>query len=170
MKAVGGHVWIAGIVALALVSCTATDQPADPYLGAPARGTPYDGKYERVRLYLSEARARISYTPEQGNRDYWQLPEETETLGTGDCEDMAIWLYVKMKRNGLDTVRLCIGKHTAKAPLMHAWLIWFHGNNLYILDPSVSAKPIRRGKIRAGSYIPYYSYDGDLKWRHRDAG
>jgi len=40
MKAVGGHVWIAGIVALALVSCTGTDQPADPYVGAPARGRP----------------------------------------------------------------------------------------------------------------------------------
>lgn len=161
---------VTGTVALTLTSCTTTDRPADPYPGAPTQRTPYDSKYERVRLYLTEVRAKITYTPEQQDRDYWQLPVETETLGTGDCEDMAIWLYAKMKQNGLEPVRLCIGKHTTDAALMHAWLIWRHNNSLYVLDPSVSGKPLRQDEIRAGTYVPHYSFDGDRKWRHRAAG
>ena len=159
-----------GMVALTLTSCMATDRPADPYPGAPTHRTPYDSKYERVRLYLTEARAKITYTPEQPDRDYWQLPAETETLGTGDCEDMAIWLYARMKHDGLQPVRLCIGKHTADAALMHAWLIWRYKNSFYVLDPSISAKPLRQDKIRAGDYVPHYSFDGDRKWRHEAAG
>lgn len=162
--------WIAGGVVLALTSCTTSDRPVGPHLGTPTRRTPYDSKYERVRIYLREVRVKIKYTPEEANRDYWQLPEETEALGTGDCEDMAIWLYVKMKRAGIEAVRLCIGKHTTTADEMHAWLLWEDGKGLYILDPSVSDEPLRHDRIQPDNYIPYYSYDGDRKWRHRKTG
>jgi len=163
------HAWLAGTVVLMVTSCIATDQPAGQYTGTPALRTPYDSKYERVRLYLREARVKIEYTPEQDHRDYWQLPEESEALGTGDCEDMAIWLYIKMKRAGLEPVRLCIGKHTPGADEMHAWLIWRDRNRLYILDPSVTGELLPSEKAEPGTYLPYYSYDADRKWRHKAA-
>ena len=164
------RILLAALVGVALTSCTVSNPTVGTQLGSPTSRTPYDRRYERVRLYLREVRAKITYTPEQKDRDYWQLPEETESLGTGDCEDLAIWLYVKMKRAGLERVRLCIGKHTADASQMHAWVLWLDGTDLYILDPSVTEKPLRQKDAEKGSYIPYYSYDGDRKWRHKAAG
>jgi hypothetical protein len=158
------------LIGFSLVACVGARQSAEPYVGSPARRTPYDSRYERVRLYLEEARTKIMYTPEEGGRDYWQLPEESEYLGAGDCEDMAIWLYVKMKRAGLRPLRLCIGKHCDTAAQMHAWVLWQDGKRLYILDPSTSAEPMRLEQISPDSYVPYYSYDGDRKWRHKAAG
>ena len=34
--------------------------------------------------------AQITYVADPPGRDFWQKPEETEGLGTGDCEDYAI--------------------------------------------------------------------------------
>jgi len=158
------------VVLLSLASCMGPERSSEPYTGTPTRKTPYDSRYERVRVYLQEARTRIIYTPEDEGQDYWQLPEESEYLGTGDCEDMAIWLYVKLKRKDVGPVRLCIGKHSRTAAQMHAWLVWSDGRRLYVLDPSTSDEPLREDQVRPGSYIPYYSYDGDAKWRHKAAG
>jgi len=160
-----------GLVGIfSLVSCVGPGSASGPYIGSPTRKTPYDSRYERVRAYLQEARTRIIYTPEEKNRDYWQLPEESEYLGTGDCEDMAIWLYVKIKRAGLGPVRLCIGKHSRTAAQMHAWVLWRNGGRLYLLDPSTSDELMRPEELGPNNYIPYYSYDGNAKWRHKAAG
>jgi len=159
----------AGLLFLSITSCRTERRTGDLHLGTPARHTPYDGKYEKVRKYLKEVYTKIRYVPEPDGIDYWQLPEETEALGTGDCEDMAILLYVKLKNAGLLSTRLCIGKHNASAALMHAWVMWSDGERHYILDPSVSDQPLQTNQAPRGSYIPYYSYDGDDKWVHYPA-
>ena len=152
-------------------SCHLTGRPdkeaADLYRGIPAQRTPYDGKYEKVRKYLKEANARIRYTPEADNVDYWQLPQETERLATGDCEDMAIWLYDKLRHEAVDDIRFCIGKHTENSSIMHAWVLWFDGKETFVLDPSVSYEMQNVKAIPSRLYIPYYSYDGDRKWVHK---
>ena len=160
----------AAIVALAsITSCRSTRQVGDLYNGTPSRRTPYDGKYEKVRKYLKDIYTSIRYVPEPEGVDYWQLPEETVALGSGDCEDMAILLYVRLKQEGVTPLRLCIGKHSTSAALMHAWVLWSDGDRQYILDPSVSDTPLLTTRVPRDHYIPYYSYDGDRKWTHRPA-
>ena len=161
-------------VLLSLNSCYSTGradkEAADLYLGTPSERTPYDGKYEKVRKYLHEAFTTIRYVPEPDGQDYWQLPQETESLGTGDCEDFAIWLYAKLRHDGTDNLRMCIGKHTQASSTMHAWLLWFNRGQVYILDPSVTGDMLNARSVSARMYIPYYSYDGEKKWVHRRQG
>lgn len=40
---------------------------------------------------------RIKYLAEPEGQDDWQLPSETITLGTGDCEDLAIGKFFSIK-------------------------------------------------------------------------
>lgn len=152
-------------IACAAASCSARTGVGSP-AGIPARTTPYDHKFEKVRKYLERVHDNTRYVPERGDQDYWQLPDETETLGSGDCEDMAIWLYVLLKQAGFGAVRLCIGKHRPYSDQMHAWVMWFDGPRLYILDPSVTRKPLRASDADPGSYVPRYSYDGSRRWIH----
>ncbi len=63
------------------------------HYGSPTIRTPYDTRYQKIREYLKEAKNHIHYKAEKKGTDYWQLPLETEYLGTGDCEDKAIWLF-----------------------------------------------------------------------------
>jgi len=162
---------LAAVIVLPLSSCHSVrrsdEDTKELFLGTPATRTPYDRKYEKVRKYLKEAFTKIRYKPEPPSQDYWQLPEETESLGTGDCEDFAIWLFAKLKNAGVSDIRLCIGKHVQGANVMHAWVIWYDGANAWILDPSVRGEPLNVKHSSLRFYIPYYSYDGDKKWTHR---
>jgi hypothetical protein len=81
--------------------------------------------------------------------DYWQLPDETEKRGKGDCEDKAIWLYSKLLKEGF-----------------HAWVVWYYDDAVFILDPT-KQKTIRELKDFASDYYqPYYSYYKERKWCH----
>ena len=90
--------------------------------------------------------------------DYWQLPDETEKRGKGDCEDKAIWLYSKLLKDGFADVRLVIGKYRRSDILFHAWV--------FILDPT-KRKTVRELKDFASDYYqPYYSYYREKRWCH----
>jgi len=50
--------------------------------------------------------------------DYWQTPEETWTLQTGDCEDKALLLMYYLKTLGIDSSMII-----AKGPEnLHSWV------------------------------------------------
>jgi len=169
-----GGIIVAACASLVFTSCSQPSQSSPPpaalYEGEAGRRTPYDARYERVRQYMQELREKVRYQPEPEGKDYWQLPEESERLGTGDCEDFAIWLYAKMKREGVNNVRLCIGKFHSDADQMHAWVLWFTEGRTFILDPSVHREPVCTRTIDTGRYIPHYSYDVDARWIHAPAG
>jgi hypothetical protein len=150
------------------------------YKGELTNKTPFDKKYKKIENYLEKAYI-FKYQPEretnmyvsaslglEGARaDYWQLPEQTEKRGYGDCEDKAIWLYCKLIGEGITDIRLVIGKYKESSLLFHAWVFWFDGNRTFILDPS-KYKNIRDIKnFPKGYYKPYYSYYKNEKWRHR---
>lgn len=40
--------------------------------------------------------------------DHWQTPDETSALGTGDCEDFAIYKMAALKQNGFDYGNMCL--------------------------------------------------------------
>ena len=100
--------------------------------------------------------------------DHWQLPEETEKLGTGDCEDLAIWLYCHLLKEGFSNVRLTVG--LAGAPEkkgMHAWVTWYERGEMYILDPSRQEGVYASDQSGSIMYQPRYSYYFEKKWHHQ---
>ncbi|RLA93735.1 MAG: hypothetical protein DRG25_03975 [Deltaproteobacteria bacterium] len=135
------------------------------YQGTPVPFTPYELKYKRIRDYLKRAH-QFKYEAEKKTPDHWQLPEETEKLGKGDCEDKAIWLYCKLLNEGFNDVRLVIGKQREDSPKLHAWVAWYSKGKVYILDPTFDSEMWEIRQYPKGYYTPYYSFYRDKSWTH----
>jgi hypothetical protein len=156
---------VASAILLTLCGCAAlVGEPLD-YHGRPTDHTPFDSKYEQVKRLLERA-SSFRYQPEASGRDHWQLPAETEKLGGGDCEDMAIWLYAKMLQKGLCGTRLCIGIRTPADKDMHCWVLWYEGNRAFLLDPTTRYGMVNTAQIPWGLYRPLYSYHRDRSFAH----
>jgi hypothetical protein len=100
--------------------------------------------------------------------DYWQLPEETESRGAGDCEDKAIWLYTRLIAMGFEDVRLVVGKYRPNQADLHAWVMYRSKGKVYILDPAIYQGLWEARHYPKGYYRPFYSYSKDKRWRHKD--
>jgi hypothetical protein len=167
------------------------------YRGSPALRTPYDAKYRKVQTFLTsirsensefcspsflaqESRIRRYFSMVQSFRfqeeglagsgrpeDHWQLPEETESLGSGDCEDLAIWLYCHLLDEGFNNVRFTIGFAGTNEKTMHAWVTWYERGESYILDPSRKEGIYCSNRLGSITYRPRYSYYFDQKWHHQ---
>lgn len=82
--------------------------------------------------------SKITYLSDlesHGQLDYWQTPEETEKLLTGDCEDSAIYLQHMWKKENIEST-LVIGKENIKDKHYHAWLELIIKKYIYIADPT----------------------------------
>ena len=167
------------------------------YRGAHTFRTPYDTKYRKIETYLITIREMIhgfgspSFLTQQSRirrylkmarsfkfeeegllssgiqQDNWQLPEETERLGSGDCEDLAIWLYCQLLDEGFSNIRFTLGLAGGENKTMHAWVTWYEKGKTYILDPSRTGGIYRSSQSGPITYHPYYSYYLDEKWHHR---
>src|SRR5712692_1493082 len=140
---------------------------------------------QRVQALLNRA-SHFAYAPDAApgaagparrseQYDFWQLPEETERLGRGDCEDKAIWLYAHMLAEGSDDVRLVLGKYHQGDPIFHAWVVWYPhiqekngkvAQHVYILDPTITTGIWQAQDYPRGSYQPYYSLHKHRRWIH----
>jgi hypothetical protein len=112
--------------------------------------------------------AKIKYVNDDkahGKSDYWQTPEETERLGTGDCEDYALYLYDLLKKDGYNPY-LVLGKGSTSAPYNHAWLEMQIDDNpdddkegeWYVVDPQAGA--IYRAKnLDNDRYVPIVEFE-----------
>lgn len=111
------------------------------------------------------------YTRDAKGKDTWQTPEETEMRRAGDCEDKAVWLYAQLKANGHTSARLVIGKYKSFQKTYHVWVTYADAQGTtYILDPATQTRPWVLGNFSKGFYIPYYSYDGKKRYRHKTLG
>jgi hypothetical protein len=89
---------------------------------------------------------------EQGNLiEYWQSPEETRSLGTGDCEDMALDLQERLAEKGYEAYMVG-GIGTPLSMTGHAWVELFYEGEYYILDPS--ERLIKKKVFRDSFYKP----------------
>ncbi len=89
-------------------------------------------RLEALRQAVQECRQRFSYVPDRPD-DYWQTPEETEQLGTGDCEDFAVWAIHRTEELAPGSVlQLVIGETERGA---HAWVELFDGR-MWWADPT----------------------------------
>lgn len=112
------------------------------------------------KIYLPYLKAKqIKYLAEPRGEDYWQTPEETENLKTGDCEDFAIYLNNLWKKEGLQG-RLILGIPRRRSDKRHAWNEIDWRNETYLVD-AISSVFIRKKDKSINYYLetdfaPYY--------------
>ena len=68
--------------------------------------------------------------------EYWQFPEETLKLKTGDCEDQAILLCTLLRANGYspEDVKVVFGLTSSNAG--HAWVELLYQGDWIVFDPT----------------------------------
>jgi hypothetical protein len=126
---------------------------------------PYDKKYQKVHEYLETA-SRFEYKADVQGADYWQSPSETERLGTGDCDDKAIWLYSKLIKEGIDNIRLVLGNYKSGDISVHMWVNWYQDGQVFILDPTIDNGIRSSFEYWTDYYQPFYSFHNGEKWNH----
>jgi hypothetical protein len=115
---------------------------------------------------LFEISRSFRYVSDEG-RDYWQTPEETEAKGSGDCEDKAVWLYVQLKKNNVDSARLVIGRYRSIDRGLHVWVTMTDKDgHMIVLDPSKQKRVWALTDFSEKYYNPIYSFDGFNRYRH----
>ncbi len=142
--------------------------------------TPYDNQMTRIRPVLaSEARnartdvslGMVNYwigdlrSIPYGFTKEWKTPAETQSGEPADCKAKAVALYEIMQEHGATNVRLVIGKRTATSRATHTWLEWNTRDGSYVLDPTINWIACRSADLSRRSYIPFYAYAGDRKFR-----
>jgi hypothetical protein len=83
---------------------------------------------------------RIEYKQDSeihGEMEYWQFPNETIQLNTGDCEDFSILLCSLLRSNGweTDSVYVIIGKQNN---MYHGWVRLIWNDIQYNIEPQGS--------------------------------
>jgi predicted transglutaminase-like cysteine proteinase len=86
-------------------------------------------------------------------QDYWQSADETSRKRSGDCEDIAIWLYTRLKEAGCEDLELVIGRYRTIDSKLHMWVTYrdMEGET-YILDPVIQKKPWKASFFGKGFY------------------
>jgi hypothetical protein len=102
--------------------------------------------------------AKIDYVADPSGTDTWQTPAETAARGTGDCEDICIYLQHLLAEQGV-AVDVVFGLKDALATNGHAWIEGEFGGRLYVIEPRGMAM-VERRKLPAGlMYIPAEDID-----------
>jgi hypothetical protein len=170
---------IAVFIAFASISCFARP------IFSPVPSTPYDHQMSRVQPALlsssKSAPATISLDavnawmtqlramPYQYSH-YWQTPSEVSLTQASDCKGKAMALYAEMRRSGAKCVRVVIGKRHIFASNTHTWLEWNTNAGTYMLDPTFNDRVVRAEELDPMTYIPFYAYDADHKYRATKPG
>ena len=134
--------------------------------------------------------SQITYKGEEGGKDYWQSPIETERLGTGDCEDLAFYLQDELRKEGIMS-RAVAGELDITFNLMeiilkiekidgkkekkekkkingHMWVEYQLGNDIYILDPT-NGIILERRKTSPAKYVERYFKNIAERWETYNA-
>lgn len=85
--------------------------------------------------------------------DYWQSPEETARLGTGDCEDKALYLRALLIREGIDAAVVFGVQDITTSRQMHAWVEIMIDGKRFLLDPT-DGFIARRDRLAPWSHVP----------------
>lgn len=144
------------------------------------KSTPYDNQMTRVRPVLASGNHNehrevslvmvnhwigdLRSIPYGFTRE-WKTPAETQASASADCKAKAVALYETMQEHGASNLRLIIGKRTPASHSTHAWLEWDTRNGSYVLDPTINWIAYRSTDLGRRSYVPYYAFAGNRKFR-----
>jgi len=114
---------------------------------------------------LSEAN-KIKYVSDMeshGVLDYWQTPEETDSLGTGDCEDWAKKLQSLASKKGIE-LGLWYGERNLGDSASHVCAIYSEGTQKAFIDRN---KIIIKDSLENNKYIMFY-FSKDMRKRNNE--
>jgi hypothetical protein len=90
-------------------------------------------------------------------------PVQTAARRAGDCKDKALWLCDQLRDS---SARFVIGKIKRNPRVSHAWVMWENEGRWWILDCTLSWRPIPADRVRRDDYVPLYSYSKNASYRH----
>lgn len=123
--------------------------------------------YKMNEVLRCLAESSLQYVSDGDGLDYWQTIAESEYLGKGDCEDMALLLYAKLEANGYDP-DLCMGIGTMESDSLHMWVELKMDGIRYVLDPTSHAM-FQKREVDKYIRFPNYSFEFKLsEWRERN--
>jgi hypothetical protein len=173
-----------GVIAvfLGLISFSCFGQPAFFAVAS----TPYDRQMNRVQPVLNSGSAPqygatssslgiYQWMAELRAMPYrysgiWETPAEVSLEQAADCKGKAVALYAQMRRSGARSVRIVIGKRHIYDSATHAWLEWQTSQGTYTLDPTFNEVPIKTAELDPMTYVPFYAFDGEHKYRATHIG
>jgi len=100
-----------------------------------------------------------------GEREYWQFPNETIPLRTGDCEDFSILLCSLLRADGWssDSVYVIVGEQNSQ---YHAWVRVIWNDIQYNIEPQGNGFATFLGDILSLSGYNAKYYFNDEKFGH----
>jgi hypothetical protein len=103
-----------------------------------------------------EIARRIQYKSEPPFSDHMQSPEETLRLGTGDCEDFAVYLSKLLTDKRISNEVVFGQVQRADGLNLHVWNRVYEGGHKYLLD-AVAGTRLLEEEIPVGYYREYLS-------------
>lgn len=128
----------------AIAQCLQDIDPA--YEGDPANQPTKDG-FDSIRDWVA---ANIQYKTDEeqwGVDEYWQTPDETLSLQSGDCEDFAILLCTLLRAYGIGKEHIYVAIGVDDQGYGHAFLIenWYLDGEWRALEPQAGAQTFPPG-------------------------
>jgi hypothetical protein len=118
-----------------------------PYEGDTGDQPTQDG-FDAIRDWVA---ANIEYKIDEeqwGVDEYWQTPEETLSLHTGDCEDFAILLCTLLRAYGVGAEQIYVAVGVDDDGYGHAFLIedWYLDGEWRAIEPQVETQTFPPGR------------------------
>ncbi len=148
-------------------------------LGSTTSQTPYDRYMSPVKQTFAGIRGegatmqKVQALMRQGrgfryahSEPYYPaMPEETAAKRKGDCKDKALWLINQLQD---PSARFVIGKEKRGAKISHAWVMWENEGQWWILDCTMTSKPVPADRVSDDKYVPLYSWAKGASFRHSE--
>jgi predicted transglutaminase-like cysteine proteinase len=128
-------------------NCTSVRDCVEDIVGAPPYEPTQDG-FDAIRDWVA---ANIEYKSDEeqwGVEEYWQTPEETLSLHTGDCEDFAILLCTLLRAYGIGEEQIYVAVGVDNDGYGHAFLIenWYLDGEWRAIEPQVGTQTFPPGR------------------------
>jgi hypothetical protein len=115
---------------------------------------------EKVQALMRQGRGfRYAHTEPY----YPATPQQTASKRKGDCKDKALWLIDQLQD---PSARFVIGKEKRGAAVSHAWVMWQNEGQWWILDCTMTSKPVLASQVSMNKYVPLYSWAKGTSFRH----
>ncbi|GEM_PF-6167611 len=113
-----------------------------------------------ITVWMMELRA----VPYHYSR-HWQTPAELRLAQESDCKGKSVALFEEMRKGGARNLRIVIGKRHIFDASTHTWVQWDTSGGSYVLDPTFNESPTRAAFLDPSTYVPFYAFDGEHKYR-----